>query len=366
MTGQSISLTATGTTARGRKRKNIRSESGAPQGKPARAQSIERAERPKDLPAGWRVIAAKEFADHVSSVRFLVLTLILTLAAAAAVYSAAGGLKEFAATASNVKSLFLYLFFYQPDGSSIPTFVVFTALLAPLLGISFGFDGVNGERSEGTLPRLVSQPIHRDDVINGKFVAGLAAIAVIFIAVIAVVAAIGVIQLGIVPGVEEVVRLILWIGLAVVYVGLWLAFALLCSVMFRSAATSALVSIGIWLLLTLFLYFFVGVFADVISPKGDGSLQELIANDSTARNLSFISPSALFTESTRAMLDPSLQTFDVTAYLQLSTEERALPSVLSLPQSALIVWPQLVGLVALTSGAFAVAYVTFMRQEVRA
>ena len=368
MTSESISLTASGATARGRKRKNIRGDAGPTPAKGSKSQSVERAARPKDLPAGWRVIASKEFADHVSSIRFLVLTLIMTLAAAAAVYSAAGGLKALAPSASGAKSLFLYLFFYQPQGTDIPTFVFFTALLAPVLGIAFGFDGVNGERSEGTLPRLVSQPIHRDDVINGKFVAGLAAISVIFIAVIAVVAAIGVIQLGIVPGIEEVLRLVIWIALAVVYVGVWLAFALLCSVLFKRAATSALVSIAIWLLLTLFFYFLVGVVASVISPTGGGSLQELIANDSTKRNLSFISPSALFTEATQATLDPSLQTFDrVTSFLlRNDPASGALPSLLSLDQSLLIVWPQLVGLIALSAGAFAVAYVSFMRQEVRA
>jgi ABC-2 type transport system permease protein len=248
----------------------------------------------------------------------------------------------------------------------VPTFVFFTALLGPVLGIAFGFDGVNGERSEGTLPRLVSQPIHRDDVINGKFVAGLAAIAVIFVAIIAVVGAIGVLQLGILPGVEDVLRLAIWVVLAVVYVGLWLAFALLCSVVFRRAATSALVAIAAWLLLTLFVNLFVDVVAGVISPTGDETIQELIANESTKRNLSFVSPSQLFTESTRATLDPSLQTFDTLTYLQLRADERALPSALSLDQSLLVVWPQFVGLIALTSGAFAVAYVSFMRQEVRA
>jgi len=365
MTSQSVSLTATGATVRGRKRKNIRPEQGSVT-PPAKAQSAPRDTRPAGIPAGWRVIAAKEFADHVSSIRFLVLTLILTLAAAAAVYSAAGGLRALAPSVSGAQSLFLGLFFYQPEGTSVPTFVYFTALLGPVLGIAFGFDGVNGERSEGTLPRLVSQPIHRDDVINGKFVAGLAAIAVIFMAMVAVVGAIGVLQLGILPGLEEVVRLLVWIVLAVVYVGLWLAVALLCSVVFRRAATSALVSIAAWLVLTLFAPLLVGVAADVISPQGGETLPELIANETTRRNLSFISPSQLFTESTRAMLDPSLKTFDVTAYLQLQFEERALPSVLSLDQSLLVVWPQFVGLVALTSGAFALAYVSFMRQEVRA
>jgi ABC-2 type transport system permease protein len=40
--------------------------------------------------------------------------------------------------------------------------------------------------------------------------------------------------------------------------------------------------------------------------------------------------------------------------------------MLSLDQSLLVIWPQFVGLIALTSGAFALAYVSFMRQEVRA
>ena len=36
----------------------------------------------------------------------------------------------------------------------------------------------------GTLPRLLSQPIHRDDVINGKFAAGLAVIAMVLVVMI--------------------------------------------------------------------------------------------------------------------------------------------------------------------------------------
>ena len=42
------------------------------------------------------------------------------------------------------------------------------------------------------------------------------------------------------------------------------------------------------------------------------------------------------------------------------------PSLLSLDQSLLIVWPHVVALLALTVACFAIAYVLFMRQEVRA
>ena len=364
MSGQSGSVAVPGAAARGRKRKNLRSDQQPAQ--PAKSQPAARAARPAGVPAGWRVIAAKEFADHVSSIRFLVLTVILTLAAAAAVYSAAGHLKDVASSASGAPNLFLYLFFYSPEGAQVPTFVFFIALLAPVLGIAFGFDGVNGERSEGTLPRLLSQPIHRDDVINGKFVAGLAAISVIFIAIIAVVGAIGVLQLGILPDLEGVLRLAIWVALAVVYVGLWLAMALLCSVVFKRAATSALVAIAVWLALTLFASLFVGVVAGFLAPVGDGTTNEQIANLAMQQNLARISPSQLFTEATRAMLDPSVQTFDIGALVQVNNDQRALPSILSLGQSLLVVWPQFVGLIALTSGAFALAYVSFMRQEVRA
>ena len=69
-------------------------------------------------------------------------------------------------------------------GQQLPSFVQLVGFLGPMLGIAFGFNAINVERSDGTLPRLLAQPIHRDDVINGKFVAGLAVIALILAAVI--------------------------------------------------------------------------------------------------------------------------------------------------------------------------------------
>ena len=46
--------------------------------------------------------------------------------------------------------------------------------------------------------------------------------------------------------------------------------------------------------------------------------------------------------------------------------QQRIPSLLSLDQSFILVWPQVVALVALTVACFALAYVLFMRQEVRA
>ena len=51
--------------------------------------------------------------------------------------------------------------------------------------------------------------------------------------------------------------------------------------------------------------------------------------------------------------------------LVLTEEDLALPSALSLEQSLLLAWWQVVALVAGTIIMFVAAYITFMRQEVR-
>ena len=60
--------------------------------------------------AGWRVIAAKEFGDHLLSVRFIVLLVVLGLAAAIPLYFAADRIRARAPAASGAPAVFLALF----------------------------------------------------------------------------------------------------------------------------------------------------------------------------------------------------------------------------------------------------------------
>ena len=125
--------------------------------------------------AGGASSPARSSPTTSRSVRFLILLVLVALAGLAAVHSAAGPIRAAADSATQTPSIFLYLFTLSPQ--RVPAFHEFLGILGPLLGIAFGFDAINGERAQGTLPRLVAQPIHRDEIINGKFVAGLAAIA---------------------------------------------------------------------------------------------------------------------------------------------------------------------------------------------
>jgi ABC-2 type transport system permease protein len=312
---------------------------------------------------GWRVVAGKELADHLLSARFIVLLIILSLAAAGAVYTAASGIRDVAPQASGTPALFLRLFTITADPMPF-SFFALIGFLAPILGIAFGFDAVSGERAQGTLPRLVAQPIHRDDVINGKFLGGLAVIAVMLTTLVLIVAGLGMFRLGIVPTVGEVSRLLLWLVVAILYVGFWLAFATLCSVALRRAASSAMVAIATWLVLALFAALLVQLLADVIAPvPAQATGSEVLHNAQVEENLARVSPITLYDEATTALLDPEVRSVGVVTIQQL---DRAIVSDLSLEQSVLLVWPQIVGLIALTVASFAVAYVLFMRQEIRA
>ena len=197
--------------------------------RPRREDGAIPSRRERSVPhAGWMVVAGKEFADHLWSVRFVILLFLLGIVALIPMYFAADTIRGLASQITNQSSLFLFLFTFAPQvgttGVQIPSALDFIRIVGPLLGIVFAFDAVNGERSEGTLPRLLSQPIYRDDVINGKFAAGLAVIGLVLTFIVAIIAGFGIVRLGIVPSAESVLRIATWLIVTFLYIALWLAF----------------------------------------------------------------------------------------------------------------------------------------------
>jgi ABC-2 type transport system permease protein len=336
----------------------------------APADTLARSPRARPLGPGWPTIAAKEFTDHVLSARFYVLLVILGVAALIPLYFAADQIRSAASQVSGASAVFLFLFTVGPPDVSLLRVDQFVGIVAPLLGVAFAFDAINGERHEGTLPRLLSQPIHRDDVINGKFVAGLAVIALVLAAVVGIISGFGLLRLGIVPASGEVLRIVGWYLLTVLYVGLWLAFGMLLSVVIQRAATSALIGLGAWLFVAMpsplpFGQLLASVAGSILAPA-TGTPDQILAAASTQQLIVRLLPSTLYGEASIVLLDPSVTTVSTPTIGQYIQAQQQVPTLLSLDQSLLLVWPHIVALLALTVVCFALAYVAFMRQEVRA
>jgi ABC-2 type transport system permease protein len=341
----------------------------APADTSRRTDAMRKARRSERAPSGgWRTIAAKELADHLTSIRFFVLLVVVAVAAFFPLLFISFDISAQAPQLSGQPALFLALFVFGSESFGGWTTVALVALLVPLVGIAFGFDAVNSERSQGTLSRLLAQPVHRDDVVNGKFAAGIAVIALMLAALVAFVAAAGIMRLGIIPSPEEIARIVLWLLATILYASFWLAFGLLLSVVVRGAASAALIGFGTWLGLTLLGSILLPILARALFAIDAGAqLEDQFASLSAQQLFLRLSPAQLYNDIQVTVLNPSVaNVLGVGSVGQAISSQEALPSLLSLDQSILVVWPQIVLLVALTTAMFALAYVLFLRQEVRA
>jgi ABC-2 type transport system permease protein len=303
---------------------------------------------------GLGVVTLKELSDHLTSARMRVLEWLVVLVALAAVYGAIQQIRDVTA-----EDPFLFLRLFTTAREPLPSFVAFLGFLVPLMAIGLGFDAVNGEHSRRTLSRILSQPIYRDALLFGKFLAGLATMSVSLVALWLLVIGLGLIMLGVPPGGEEMARAFIFLLVTIAYAGVWLALAMLFSIVFRSAATAALVTLGLWLFVTLIWPALAPAIAQAfVSPDNEATLVV------TTQMLARLSPSTLYGEAMLALLHPATRSLGPVYISQL--QGALMGSPLPLWDSVMIAWPQIVGLIAAGILLFVGGYVAFQRQEVRA
>jgi ABC-2 type transport system permease protein len=312
--------------------------------------------------SGLGVVMLKELSDHLTSVRMRVLEWLVVLVALAALYGAIQQIKD-----TTAEDPFLFLRLFTTSRDPLPSFVSFLSFLVPLMAIGLGFDAVNGEHNRRTLSRILSQPIYRDALLFGKFLAGLMTLSISLVTLWLLVIGLGLLMIGIPPGGEEMARSFVFLLVTIVYAGVWLALALLFSILFRSAATAALITLGLWLLVTFIWPVLAGAFAQMIIPPDPRYMALGLQTPGTAeleQILARLSPSTLYAEVVVALLDPTTRALGPIYLSQL--QGAVLGAPLPLGASVLIAWPQIVGMIATEILLFVIGYVIFQRQEVRA
>jgi len=125
------------------------------------------------------------------------------------------------------RRIVLFLNLFTTAREPLPAFVGFLGLLVPLIGIALAFDAVNGEFNQRTISKILAQPIYRDALLFGKFLAGLGALALTLSAIWLLIIGLGLLQLGAPPDGEEVVRILWFLLVTIFYGGIWLALAML-------------------------------------------------------------------------------------------------------------------------------------------
>lgn len=317
---------------------------------------------------GIITIFRKELEDHFSSTRFLLLSALIIMVGV--IITAMVGMSIREELKGMTKPTLIFLFLFTSTGKLF-SFVQFIAFFGPLIGIILGFDSINRERVSRTLSKIVSQPIYRDSIINAKFLSGVVVISIVLVAIVLLISGLGIRLIGVVPGPEEALRLIVYLIISILYIAFWLGISILFSVIFRSTATSALASLAVWIFFSFFVGLGAGFLADAIAPVSQSGAQVdpemLIRHERIQRVTSLFSPMTLYSEATTTILDPmrkttrSLILMGPMERLSLSRFQNPLP----LLQSLFIVTPHIVSIIAITFLCFGVCYYIFMRQEIR-
>jgi ABC-2 type transport system permease protein len=288
---------------------------------------------------GLGTVVAKETADHLSSARMRILEALVFLTA---LYSAYLAIRQIRQTIGESPFLFLRLFTMTQDPLPF-SFIGLLGFLIPLVAIALAFDAVNGEFNRRTLSRVLAQPIYRDALLMGKFLGALLSLSIALLSLWLLVVGLGLLLLGLPPSTEEMVRMLGFLAATIAYGGIWLALGLMFSVVFRAPATAALAALGTWLVMSLFWSIITPIVANLIAGPSEGLLGPRLA--------------FLHTQQVIDRLGPVLMS---------QLQGAVLGAPLPVTQSFVLIWPQLTGLVAATIVIFAIAYVLFQRQEIRA
>ena len=292
-----------------------------------------------------------------------VLEWLVVLTAMAALYSAIDRLRE-----TTAEDPFVLLKLFTESRLSVFSLLAILSFMIPLMAIALGFDSVNSEHNRRTLSRILSQPIYRDALLAGKFLAALTTIAISLLCLWLLVVGLGIIRMGVPPSGEEVARSLAFMGVTLAYAGTWLALAILLSIVTRSAATAVLVALGIWLFFTLLWPMLVPGIAGTIAPPDPRYALFGYQDPVTVQwqeLLRRFSPNELFNGASIVLLAPD--TRQVSQIVNLTQWQGAiLGAPLPLTESLAIAWPQVVALVAGVIVLFVAGYVVFQRQEVRA
>ncbi|MFA5212496.1 MAG: ABC transporter permease subunit [Methanoregula sp.] len=199
-------------------------------------------------------IAQKEFFDHVKCRKFLLIFGILLVVA---IVGMIGGITEYnknldsynqhqSTIASPLSSYMAEKPSILSVFSSVATYLMF---VGGILGIAMGFDLVSKEKESKSLKILLSHPVYRDEVINGKALGGIAALAgALFIVLFIALATL--LIYGIVPDGNELILITVFATVSFLLIFSYFAIALFMSTAMDESGSALIYTIIIFIVLS--------------------------------------------------------------------------------------------------------------------
>ncbi|QYZ79398.1 ABC transporter permease [Methanofollis formosanus] len=205
---------------------------------------------------GLDVIARKEFRDHIRSRRFHILLGIFLVIAAVGLIDGAvqynKQIEDYNERLADVSDDDIEGGFFGWKPSILSAFFKMSDLITTIgviLGCAMGFDLISREKESKSLKILLSHPVYRDEVINGKAIGGTAAIA-LAMGIVLVLSFAVLFIFGIVPNFDESVRILLFGGLSFLLIFSYFAIALFMSARAKDSSNALIYTLIIFIVLS--------------------------------------------------------------------------------------------------------------------
>ena len=354
--------------------------------------------------AGIFVVAKKEFLDHVMGKKFLVILAILMIISLLAMHQ---GVESYNKQLDSYKERTAeieehpegMLPGWMPEKPSI-LFVfqmmsMLFGILGAILAIAIGFNLISGEKESGSLKSLLSHPVFRDTIINGKALGGMGALG--FAMLVMTLLSIGILMmLGIMPTGDEFVRILVFMGFTLLFMFSFFAIALMCSTIAKNSTRAITYSLVIFVVVSAVMPIagsIVGMQLAGDMPEYPGrGIQEINESEDISKweeqkeeqerireewqeemqeymkkvmrvqeMFTIGDPKSNFDKVSAAVLDPTFE--PLRGFFGPGGEEP--PAGTSILEALGMVWKNLLVLLVFPVVMFAIAYVKFMRMDIR-
>ncbi|MEM3694221.1 MAG: ABC transporter permease [Candidatus Bathyarchaeia archaeon] len=308
-------------------------------------------------------VASKEFADMVKGKRFITLIIIFGLVmtvAMATIYIQVMRMMEGIPGVAMPRG-FLGLITFSLSGTM--------SYFAPVMGLALGCDAISGEREKGTLKIVLVQPIFRDTVINGKFIAAASAVslAIVFSSMVSVGAAM--ILLGVTPTAEEGMRMALFLIFSILFTMTYYGISIFFSTILKRTSQSVILGVTTWALFTFVIPIIASLIAltmvwPIVTPGQEDSVERMRNFTAIVEGISSITPNYHFGKIAQYLLNPYATTG---GYLQTQPQPQpqSIQEAAPITTSLIYAGPNILVLAIATMLAFFASYIVFTRQEVR-
>jgi len=354
-------------------------------------------------------IARKEFIDHLTSRIFIIILALFLIISAIAVHQGIGdynkNLEDYKEQISHIREE------VGPEGPvkwmpEKPSILLIfrrmswqITMLGGILAIAMGFDLISKEKESRSLKSLLSHPIFRDEIINGKALGGI--LALVFAIGIALIISFAMLLIfSIVPDLNEFTRITLFGVVSVLFLLSYFSIALMTSTVSRDSGSSLIYALIILFALSFFIPTFENAVVESVvgePPEFPGGRHAIYESASAGENesteipvketieeewkryeeesraywekrgaihdaISVVMPNYNFQAVTEAILNPHFEGLRYGVFYgpsHTAGEEKSLREALE------IVWKNILALIIFPLVFFAIAYVKFMRMDIR-